>query len=101
MQVPFRRIGEVTLELARDFRPEVVLLDIGLPGMDGYEVARRLRQTPELNGVMLVALSGYGQADDRRRSHEAGFDEHLLKPVGWEALQATLGRRPPGRPPAG
>jgi CheY-like chemotaxis protein len=70
----------------------VVALDIGLPGMDGYEVARRLRQLPEVNGALLVALSGYGQEEDRRRSREAGFDAHLLKPVGWATLQPVLAR---------
>jgi signal transduction histidine kinase/CheY-like chemotaxis protein len=73
--------GPAALGLARELRPEVVLLDIGLPGMDGYEVARRLRQEPGLSGALLVAVSGYGQAEDRRRSREAGFDEHVVKPA--------------------
>jgi PAS domain S-box-containing protein len=64
-----------------DFRPEIVFLDIGLPGMDGYEVARRLRKLPGLERVFLVALTGYGLAQDRERSKEAGFDHHLVKPV--------------------
>jgi CheY-like chemotaxis protein len=88
----------VNPRLAREFRPEAVVLDIGLPGMDGYEVARRLRQPPEVNGALLVALSGYGQEEDRRRSREAGFDVHLLKPVGWATLQPVLARLGAARP---
>ena len=68
------------------FRPDVVLLDIGLPGMDGYEVARRLRAAARVGEVVLVALTGYGQEEDRRRSREAGFDRHLVKPVDPEEL---------------
>ena len=68
------------LETALDFRPNVVLLDIGLPGLNGFEVARRLRQQPMLKNIMLVAMTGYGQESDRKRSREAGFDHHLVKP---------------------
>jgi two-component system CheB/CheR fusion protein len=82
--------GPQALELAREFRPEAVICDIGLPGMDGYEVARRLRRLPEGDSALLVALSGYGQEEDRQRSREAGFDVHLLKPVGWATLQPVL-----------
>jgi signal transduction histidine kinase/CheY-like chemotaxis protein len=91
--------GPQALEVAREFRPELILLDIGLPGMDGYEVARRLRADPELSGLLVVALSGYGQEEDRRRAREAGFDEHLTKPVGLAALQPLLdrGRRDGGQ----
>jgi CheY-like chemotaxis protein len=63
-----------------------VLLDIGLPGMDGYEVATRLRREDALEGAVIVAVSGYGQDDDRRRSREAGFDYHLVKPLDHDAL---------------
>ena len=66
--------------MALDYRPDVVLLDIGLPKLDGYEVAKRLRQQPALQSVVLVAMTGYGQESDRRRSQEAGFDHHLVKP---------------------
>jgi PAS domain S-box-containing protein len=83
--------GPTALQGAADFRPELVLLDIGLPGMDGYEVARRLRQQPGLGGVVLVALTGWGQEEDRRKSQEAGFDHHLVKPVGLKELQPLLG----------
>jgi two-component system CheB/CheR fusion protein len=82
--------GPAALELAPRFRPEVVLLDIGLPGMGGYEVARRLRAQPELEGVVPVALTGYGQDEDRRRSRENGFDYHLTKPVEPAGLQRLL-----------
>ena len=70
--------------------PHVILLDIGLPGMSGYEVAHRLRQQPKLKGIKLVAVTGYGQEDDRRRSSQAGFDEHLTKPVEPQTLQRLV-----------
>jgi len=72
------------------FNPDVVLLDIGLPEMDGYEVAHRLRQRTELHPVILVALTGYGQREDRERALVAGFDDHLVKPVSFEELQRVL-----------
>jgi CheY-like chemotaxis protein len=84
--------GPAALTAAQEFRPDVVLLDIGLPRMDGYEVARRLRELPDMQNVLLVALTGYGQEDDRRRSAEAGFDVHLVKPVSLEALQGVLAK---------
>ncbi|MDR7269982.1 PAS domain S-box-containing protein [Pelomonas saccharophila] len=78
------------LTLAAAWRPDVVLLDIGLPGMDGYEVARRLRAAPAGAPLRLVALTGYGQPEDIQRSAEAGFDGHLVKPVGLDALAKAL-----------
>jgi signal transduction histidine kinase len=78
--------GDAALEMARTYQPEVVLLDIGLPRMDGYEVARRLREEPATEHALLVALTGWGQAEDRRRSREAGFDHHLTKPADPETL---------------
>jgi CheY-like chemotaxis protein len=84
--------GSAALEVAESHRPEVVLLDIGLPGMDGYEVARRLRGTAVSAGVMLVALTGYGQDADRRRTQEAGFDHHLVKPVDPDHLARLLAK---------
>ena len=82
--------GPAALRAAEGQRPQVALLDIGLPGMDGYELARRLRSQPGLGRVVLVALTGWGQEEDRRRSQEAGFDHHLTKPVELGALQKLL-----------
>jgi len=78
------------LDLAVAFEPEVMLLDIGLPEMDGYEVARRIRASGRPAGVKLIALTGYGQVDDLRRAQEAGFDDHLVKPVDFETLSRRL-----------
>jgi signal transduction histidine kinase/CheY-like chemotaxis protein len=83
--------ARAALDQYDSFKPDVVLLDIGLPEMDGYEVAHRLRQRGDLEGVILVALTGYGQREDRDRAIAAGFDEHLVKPVGFEELQRVLG----------
>jgi len=74
------------------FRPDVVLLDIGLPGMDGYEVAQKLRELPGLRDIRLVAVTGYGRSDDRIRARDAGFDDHLTKPVEYTVLERTLAR---------
>src|SRR5262249_3503691 len=82
--------GPDALELAEAFRPEVVILDIGLPRMDGYEVACRLRERAWTRDLLLVALTGYGREEDRRRAHEAGFDWHLVKPVDPEVLRVLL-----------
>jgi signal transduction histidine kinase len=84
--------GPAALDVARDFRPDVVLLDLGLPVMDGFELARRFRQQPETKDVLLVALTGYARDDDRRRSKDAGFDLHLVKPVRLDELQAAITR---------
>jgi PAS domain S-box-containing protein len=81
---------ESAIKAAANNRPRVILLDIGLPGMDGYEVARRLRQNPDLSGTTLVALTGYGQEEDRRKSRIAGFDHHLIKPVELGELTRLL-----------
>lgn len=82
--------GPSGIKTAQAFKPEVILLDIGLPDMDGYEVARCLRELPETKEVLLIALSGYGQAEDRRKSKEAGFDHHLVKPADKDQLQALI-----------
>jgi len=82
--------GPAALEAALEFRPNVVLLDIGLPEMDGYEVAKRIRQEPALANVVLVALTGYGQETNRQRSQEAGFDHHLVKPADFAKVQNIL-----------
>jgi CheY-like chemotaxis protein len=77
--------GLEALEAAGDFDPEIVLLDIGMPKMSGYEVAKRLR-AERGDSVLIVAITGWGQEDDRRRAREAGFDHHFTKPVDYEAL---------------
>ena len=91
--------GQAALEAARRFCPDVVLLDIGMPGMDGYEVARHLRAADETADATLIALTGWSQASDRERSREAGFDHHLSKPVDIGALQRLIAsgrvREPP------
>jgi len=79
------------LERAVLFKPDVAVLDIGLPGMNGYELARRLRENPALEGIRLVALTGYGQAEDKERARAAGFDDHLIKPADSRALEQMLG----------
>jgi CheY-like chemotaxis protein len=84
------RDGPAALEVAATFCPGVVLLDIGLPGVDGYEVARRLREHPATAEALLVAVTGYGQEHEVRRCREAGFDRHLLKPVEPQELRTLL-----------
>jgi CheY-like chemotaxis protein len=78
------------LAMAPTLKPRVIVLDIGLPDIDGYEVARRMRGMPELQGVRLIALTGYGLDEDRRRTREAGFDHHLVKPVDPDDLERAL-----------
>ena len=85
--------AQAALQFASSFKPDVVLLDIGLPEMDGYEVASRLRKLAELNGVRLIALTGYGQCEDRERARAVGFDDHLVKPVEFQALERALAGR--------
>jgi CheY-like chemotaxis protein len=82
--------GPSALASARRWQPEAVFLDIGLPGMDGYEVAERLRELPKGEDTVLIAITGYGQEDDRRRSQRAGIDHHLVKPVAPEGLRSLL-----------
>jgi CheY-like chemotaxis protein len=82
--------GVAALEMTKEYTPDLVFLDIGMPGMDGYEVARRLRQQPGLERVVLAALTGWGQQEDRRRSAEAGFDHHLVKPPDLKALETLV-----------
>lgn len=83
--------GPAALETAERFQPDAILIDIGLPGMDGYEVARRLRQRQDTSDALLIALSGYGQDEHRRRGIEAGFDYYVTKPADPEKLSALLG----------
>jgi len=82
--------GAEALEVAKDFRPELALLDIGLPGMSGYELAQRLRGMPALGPLRLVALTGYGEAHDRERALASAFDEHLVKPVPFDRLMDVM-----------
>jgi CheY-like chemotaxis protein/anti-sigma regulatory factor (Ser/Thr protein kinase) len=84
--------GPQGLSLLQEFQPELAVLDIGLPGMDGYELARRLRSHPLVPGVRLVAVTGYGHALDRAKAMAAGFDEHFVKPVEAETLAAAIDR---------
>jgi CheY-like chemotaxis protein len=83
--------GIEALSAAREFSPNVMILDLGMPEMDGYAVARAVRSDPRFATTRLIALSGYGQPDDRRRTAELGFDEHLVKPVEHDVLNAALG----------
>jgi CheY-like chemotaxis protein len=82
--------GPEAVELAEKYRPQVVLLDIGLPGMDGYSVARSIRSQSETDGVVLVAMTGYGREEDVQRSKSSGFDHHLVKPIDFTELQELL-----------
>jgi PAS domain S-box-containing protein len=94
-QTCIARNGLEALEAAETFRPEVVLMDLGMPKMNGYEAAKRLRAQPWGKNIVLVALTGWGQEKDRQRTLEAGFDDHLVKPVELEALQNCLGKNHP------
>jgi len=89
-EVHVAHTGPAGLELATEHRPEIVFLDIGLPGMNGFEVAQRLRKIPEGVRATIVAITGYGQPDDRKRSQEAGFDQHLVKPLDPVVVQRIL-----------
>lgn len=82
--------GPTALQATLDYRPNVVFLDIGLPGLDGYEVAKRIRQHPTLKNIVLVAMTGYGHAADLRRSDEAGFNHHLVKPADFTKIKEIL-----------
>lgn len=82
--------GPSALETAEQWQPQAVFLDIGLPGMDGYEVAERLRELPHAKDAVLIAITGYGQDDDRLRSRRAGIDHHLVKPVAPDALRSLI-----------
>jgi DNA-binding response OmpR family regulator len=84
--------GRSAVDLAASFRPEVMLLDLGLPDIEGYEVARRVRSNASLARPCLVALTGWGAEEHRRKTTEAGFDEHLVKPVDFAKLKILLAR---------
>lgn len=89
-EVALAHTGRAALEAVAAWRPDVVLLDIGMPGMDGYEVARRIRADPDHRHISLIALTGWGQDEDRRRSSAAGFDHHLVKPADLDQLRQLL-----------
>ena len=95
--VEIRNDGMAALDWLATGKPDVVFLDISMPGMDGYEVARRIRALPRLNDVVLVALTGYGQEEDRRMAFDAGFNHHLVKPVSIDALEQLLEGLPVAR----
>lgn len=82
--------GPEALEVARRVRPDAVFLDIGLPGMDGYEVAKAMRAEPSLAAVALVALTGWGSDNDQQRAMQSGFDHHLTKPVAFDRVNEVL-----------
>jgi CheY-like chemotaxis protein len=90
--------GEQAAAVASEFRPDVALLDIGMPKLDGYEAARRIRRESNGRPLRLVALTGYGQESDRRKSHEAGFDRHLVKPLRPQVLVELLAEIERGEP---
>jgi CheY-like chemotaxis protein len=84
--------GQEAVEAAKRFRPDVAFLDLGMPRMNGYDAAPLIRQQPECADVMLVALTGWGQEEDKRRSQEAGFDVHMVKPIDFDELQKLLSK---------
>jgi CheY-like chemotaxis protein len=84
--------GAIALDAARTQPPDMMLVDIGLPGIDGYEVVRRARQEPSLRRVCMIALTGYGRDEDRQSALAAGFDHHLVKPVEAETLHGLVAR---------
>lgn len=89
--------GKTAVRLAGELRPDVAIVDIGLPEIDGYEVARQLKANADTARIRLVALTGYGQQEDKQKAVEAGFDEHLTKPVDPEALEIAMGSIAPAR----
>jgi CheY-like chemotaxis protein len=95
-EVPVASNGAETLAAVVQAPPDVILMDIGLPDMQGYEVARRIGESDARLQVKLVALTGFGQAEDERRAYDAGFDVHLTKPVSPEVLREVLAALTPG-----
>jgi CheY-like chemotaxis protein len=84
--------GHDALKVAAEFHPQIALLDVGLPGLDGYEIARRLRADLTLQMMTLIAITAYGREEDRMRAKAAGFDHHLVKPVRFENLLSLIGK---------
>ena len=82
--------GPDAIRMAQVFHPTLTLLDIGLPGMNGYLLAEQLRNIPELEGMVIAALTGYGEPQDRKRSRAAGFDRHFVKPLNFEKLNELI-----------
>jgi PAS domain S-box-containing protein len=99
-KVMLARSGPEAVAIAREFRPQAVLLDIGLPGLDGFEVAQKLRDMGETADAMILAVSGYGDADSRRRAHAAGIDAYFVKPLDFEAALKQLREREKSRAPS-
>jgi CheY-like chemotaxis protein len=94
-EVSIAEDGTAAIWKAYSFRPDIILLDIGLPAMDGYRVARLLREMPELSTALIVAITGYGETEDKKRAYEVGIDLHLTKPVKVKFLKeliATYGK---------
>ena len=89
--------GQAAVEAAESFRPDVMLLDIGLPKLNGYEACRAIREAPWGRPIVLIAVTGWGQDEDRRRSRDAGFDHHLVKPVNPKELTQLLSQLGDGR----
>jgi CheY-like chemotaxis protein len=96
-RVEFALDGPTALRVADRVSPSIALLDLGLPVMDGFEVARRLRGAPGHEAIRLIAITGYGQEADRERSRDAGFDAHLVKPVDLDQLGALITELAPGQ----
>jgi signal transduction histidine kinase len=92
-EVRVANAGPAALNIANEQKPDVILLDIGMPGMNGYEVARRLRSQPDFAETLLVAITGYGRATDVQQTKSAGFDHHLVKPIDYDKLQSLLASR--------
>ena len=88
--------GAAAIVAITEFKPHLAFIDIGMPDMDGYETARRIRALPEGKNIVLVALTGWGQAGDRQRAMEAGFDQHFVKPIEVGALENLLASIPAG-----
>jgi CheY-like chemotaxis protein len=89
-EVQLAHDGQTALDTALAFQPQVILLDLGLPGLDGYEVASRLRAWPQMQKTVLIALTGYGRAEDHQLSAQAGFNYHLTKPVDPDTVEALI-----------
>lgn len=89
--------GFAALEIVREFQPDAFIIDIGLPGMDGYELVRSLRRRADTSGATMIAMSGWGAPEDVRRAYEAGFDLHLSKPADYVSVIAALQQNPASR----